>query len=309
MERPHRGGDLPRGVRRRQRLALFQQLCQPLDEQLVGLRLALVRPVERQAPNRVPPRQRLNRLRRRATRTRQPPRDSTAGQPAGLPAASPRRPPAPPGRPTSGCPWPRCRPRHRPTGAPSWDRIMRRYAAVGLVPPGSRQLDRSPAGLLRSRRPPLSELRTHRCAHRRSSSLPTVVAGSYARNPTGGLAPPRSQVAWRAWSHCPRRRARSGGRRPRRAGCRRAPRRRRRLRERRRSHRPTGRDRCPLIERALIPLCEELGAAIVDGGTDAGLMRLVGRARTATHAQFPLIGARRRERSRPAIRRSRTPRA
>lgn len=38
------------------------------------------------------------------------------------------------------------------------------------------------------------------------------------------------------------------------------------------------------------PLAESLNMAVVDGGTDAGVMRLIGKARQALNATFPLIG-------------------
>jgi len=40
----------------------------------------------------------------------------------------------------------------------------------------------------------------------------------------------------------------------------------------------------------LAPELDTLGAAVVDGGTDAGLMRAIGRARSLAGAEFPLIG-------------------
>ncbi len=46
----------------------------------------------------------------------------------------------------------------------------------------------------------------------------------------------------------------------------------------------------PLFVEALAPLAEALGASVVDGGTDAGVMQLMGRARTETGAVFPLVG-------------------
>jgi SLOG in TRPM, prokaryote len=46
----------------------------------------------------------------------------------------------------------------------------------------------------------------------------------------------------------------------------------------------------PLFERALVPVAERLGAFVIDGGTDAGVMHLLGRARSACGATFPLIG-------------------
>jgi hypothetical protein len=46
----------------------------------------------------------------------------------------------------------------------------------------------------------------------------------------------------------------------------------------------------PLFLEVLAPLAQELGAFVVDGGTDAGVMRLMGEARRDTAASFPLIG-------------------
>lgn len=40
----------------------------------------------------------------------------------------------------------------------------------------------------------------------------------------------------------------------------------------------------------IAPTAQELGLAVVDGGTDAGIMRLIGQARTKIKATFPLIG-------------------
>lgn len=37
-------------------------------------------------------------------------------------------------------------------------------------------------------------------------------------------------------------------------------------------------------------LCTRLGALVIDGGTDAGVMALMGRARAATGSAFPLLG-------------------
>ncbi|MBA3473497.1 MAG: helix-turn-helix domain-containing protein [Rubrobacter sp.] len=45
-----------------------------------------------------------------------------------------------------------------------------------------------------------------------------------------------------------------------------------------------------LFVEVLAPLVEALGASVVDGGTDAGVMRLMGRSRSETRATFPLIG-------------------
>ncbi|MEO1431504.1 MAG: hypothetical protein AAFS12_07215 [Cyanobacteria bacterium J06632_19] len=45
-----------------------------------------------------------------------------------------------------------------------------------------------------------------------------------------------------------------------------------------------------LFIKVLAPLAEDLGASVVDGGTDAGVMQMIGRARVETGATFPLIG-------------------
>jgi hypothetical protein len=42
--------------------------------------------------------------------------------------------------------------------------------------------------------------------------------------------------------------------------------------------------------RPLVPALDEWGAAVVDGGTDAGVMRVMGAARSAAGARFPLVG-------------------
>jgi hypothetical protein len=44
----------------------------------------------------------------------------------------------------------------------------------------------------------------------------------------------------------------------------------------------------PLFDEALAPIAEDLGAVVVDGGTDAGIMRLMGLARATR--DFPLVG-------------------
>ncbi len=44
------------------------------------------------------------------------------------------------------------------------------------------------------------------------------------------------------------------------------------------------------VLRDLVPLLDECGAVVVDGGTDVGVMRAVGRARAAAGGRFPLIG-------------------
>lgn len=45
-----------------------------------------------------------------------------------------------------------------------------------------------------------------------------------------------------------------------------------------------------LFQRVLAPLAEELELHVVDGGTDAGVMRLMGQARTAIRGSFALVG-------------------
>lgn len=45
-----------------------------------------------------------------------------------------------------------------------------------------------------------------------------------------------------------------------------------------------------LFVEAIAPLAQELEVAVVDGGTDAGIMRFIGQARTEIGATFPLIG-------------------
>lgn len=46
----------------------------------------------------------------------------------------------------------------------------------------------------------------------------------------------------------------------------------------------------PLFVDALCPLAERLGLCVIDGGTDAGVMGLMGRARESRGASFPLLG-------------------
>jgi SLOG in TRPM, prokaryote/Protein of unknown function (DUF4231) len=46
----------------------------------------------------------------------------------------------------------------------------------------------------------------------------------------------------------------------------------------------------PLFEEGLAPLADALGACVIDGGTDAGVMALIGQARAKLGASFPLIG-------------------
>jgi hypothetical protein len=45
-----------------------------------------------------------------------------------------------------------------------------------------------------------------------------------------------------------------------------------------------------LFRDGLVPLLERLGAAVIDGGTDSGIMSLIGQARAAAGASFSLIG-------------------
>lgn len=45
-----------------------------------------------------------------------------------------------------------------------------------------------------------------------------------------------------------------------------------------------------LFRDMLSPLLDRLGAAVIDGGTDSGVMALIGRARAAAGASFSLIG-------------------
>lgn len=45
-----------------------------------------------------------------------------------------------------------------------------------------------------------------------------------------------------------------------------------------------------LFREALVPWCERLGVLVIDGGTDAGVMALMGRARALAGARFPLLG-------------------
>ena len=44
------------------------------------------------------------------------------------------------------------------------------------------------------------------------------------------------------------------------------------------------------IRLGVAPVAAELGAAVVDGGTDAGVMRMAGAARQSLGAAFPLVG-------------------
>lgn len=46
----------------------------------------------------------------------------------------------------------------------------------------------------------------------------------------------------------------------------------------------------PLFDEGLAPVVEAVGACVIDGGTDAGVMALIGQARAKLGATFPLIG-------------------
>jgi hypothetical protein len=46
----------------------------------------------------------------------------------------------------------------------------------------------------------------------------------------------------------------------------------------------------PLFEEGLAPLADSLGACVIDGGTDAGVMAMIGHARAKLGASFPLVG-------------------
>jgi hypothetical protein len=45
-----------------------------------------------------------------------------------------------------------------------------------------------------------------------------------------------------------------------------------------------------LFHKVLAPLAESIGAAVIDGGTNCGIMRMMGIARKATQSTFPLVG-------------------
>ena len=49
-------------------------------------------------------------------------------------------------------------------------------------------------------------------------------------------------------------------------------------------------DTRPVIEEGLIPFVQKHNIAVIDGGTDSGVMRLLGEARRKHNATFPLIG-------------------
>ena len=46
----------------------------------------------------------------------------------------------------------------------------------------------------------------------------------------------------------------------------------------------------PLFVETMAPLAEKVGACVIDGGTDAGVMRLMGRVRAEIGGTFPLLG-------------------
>lgn len=46
----------------------------------------------------------------------------------------------------------------------------------------------------------------------------------------------------------------------------------------------------PVFVEGLVPAVERAHAAVVDGGTDAGVMRIIGRARSTSAQGFPLVG-------------------
>jgi hypothetical protein len=45
-----------------------------------------------------------------------------------------------------------------------------------------------------------------------------------------------------------------------------------------------------VLEAVVVPYCDAVGAAVVDGGTDSGVMAAMGRARHAAGGKFPLVG-------------------
>jgi SLOG in TRPM, prokaryote len=45
-----------------------------------------------------------------------------------------------------------------------------------------------------------------------------------------------------------------------------------------------------LLREDVVPLLEDAEATVVDGGTDVGVMRVMGQARQDSHARFPLVG-------------------
>jgi len=45
-----------------------------------------------------------------------------------------------------------------------------------------------------------------------------------------------------------------------------------------------------VLRASVLPLLDTLNAAVVDGGTDSGIMRVIGNARSAVGGRFPLVG-------------------
>jgi hypothetical protein len=45
-----------------------------------------------------------------------------------------------------------------------------------------------------------------------------------------------------------------------------------------------------VLGRQVVPIVDRLGAVVVDGGTDSGVMRVMGEVRSAAGANFPLVG-------------------
>jgi hypothetical protein len=45
-----------------------------------------------------------------------------------------------------------------------------------------------------------------------------------------------------------------------------------------------------VLRNELVPIAERRNAVVIDGGTDSGVMRLIGRARSASGGRFPLVG-------------------
>lgn len=55
--------------------------------------------------------------------------------------------------------------------------------------------------------------------------------------------------------------------------------------------RPIDLDRLrPIFSDTLVPLVQQMGATVIDGGTDAGVMGLIGKARNEARAGFSLVG-------------------
>lgn len=53
---------------------------------------------------------------------------------------------------------------------------------------------------------------------------------------------------------------------------------------------PSDFERLQSLFRGLCPLLQAAGLVVIDGGTDAGVMKLMGSARTQTQSTFPLLG-------------------